>query len=431
MGEVETIRSAYSRSSALITNAVLPPIAALLSSMSQLNNPTVMNRKLAAKPSPVAYPTLLTSIGALLEESRRSVVRAANCFMTATYWEIGRRIVEFEQGGKKRAEYGEELFERLSRDLTERHGRGFSRPNLQRFREFYLCHPLSEIRSTLLSISEDSKISQTASAKSRTPISAALSRKSPANSLDLLQALAARFPLPWSHYVKLLTVKDAAARRFYEEESLRGGWSVRQLDRQISSLFYERTLLSKNKVSMLQKGGKPQPGDALTVDEALRDPFVLEFLNLKDEYSESDLEDALVRHLETFLLELGGDFTFVGRQRRLRIGGVWYRVDLIFFHRRLRCLVIIDLKLGPYTHADAGQMLLYCNYAREHWTHEGENPPVGIILCSSADTALAHYTLDTLPTKVMAREYQLALPAAKKLEAELAATRRRLERKRE
>ena len=223
-------------------------------------------------------------------------------------------------------------------------------------------------------------------------------------------------------------MKDEGARRFYEEEALRGGWSVRQLDRQIGSLFYQRTLLSKDKAAMLRKGAKPQPADALTVEETIRDPLVLEFLNLKDEYSETELEDALVHHLEAFLLELGGDFTFVGRQRRLRIGGVWYRVDLIFFHRRLRCLVIIDLKLGSFTHADAGQMHLYLSYAAEHWTHESENPPVGIILCSSADTALARYTLDTLPNKVMAREYQLALPELKRLEAELRATRRRLER---
>lgn len=402
----------------------------------------------SGKSNSARYPTLLTGIGALLEESRRAVVRAANCFMTATYWEIGRRIVEFEQGGKKRAEYGEELLVRLAEDLTARHGRGFSYTNLNKYRQFFLLYreilPTASgvsgilptlsgessgpIRSTLLSISGGSEIPQTPSAKSPTPISAPLARNSPADSLALLQALAVRFPLPWSHYVKLLTVKDESARRFYEEEALRGGWSVRQLDRQIGSLFYERTLLSKDKAAMLQKGARPQPRDALTVDEAVRDPLVLEFLNLKDEYSETDLEDALIRHLETFLLELGGDFAFVGRQRRLRLGGVWYRVDLIFFHRRLRCLVILDLKLGPYTHADAGQMLLYCNYATEHWTHPGENPPVGIILCSSADAALARYTLDTLPNKVMAREYRLALPAVKKLEAELAATRKRLER---
>ena len=414
-------------------------------------------KKPATQPKPAAYPKLITGIGTLLEESRRSVVRAANCFMTATYWEIGRRIVEFEQGGKRRAEYGDELLERLSRDLTQRHGRGFGAVNLSHMKRFYLSWPTEEIFQTLSeesrpgsgfeifqtvseksgnpqilpTVSDESaeeQIWQTLSAKSRVPISATLSRISSADTLPLLRALAARFPLPWSHYVKLLTVKDEKARRFYEEEALRGGWSVRQLDRQIGSLFYERTLLSKDKAAMLRKGSKPQTGDALTVDEAVRDPLVLEFLNLKDEYSESDLEDALVRHLEAFLLELGGDFTFVGRQRRLRVGGTWYRVDLIFFHRRLRCLVIIDLKLGTLDHADAGQMHLYLSYAREHWTHEGENPPVGIILCSSADASLAHYTLDTLPNKVMAREYQLALPAVKKLEAELAETRKRLER---
>lgn len=402
-------------------------------------------KKPVAQPKPAAYPRLITGIGTLLEESRRSVVRAANCFMTATYWEIGHRIVEFEQGGKRRAEYGDELLERLSHDLTERHGRGFGAVNLSHMKRFYLSWPTEKIFQTL---SEESRtgsgveIFQTASEKSGNPqilptVSdesaekqnwQALSHTYPTDTLPLLRALAARFPLPWSHYVKLLTVKDEKARRFYEEEALRGGWSVRQLDRQIGSLFYERTLLSKDKATMLRKGSKPQSGDALTVDEAVRDPLVLEFLNLKDEYSESDLEDALVRHLEAFLLELGGDFTFVGRQRRLRVGGTWYRVDLIFFHRRLRCLVIIDLKLGTLDHADAGQMHLYLSYAREHWTHEGENPPVGIILCSSADASLAHYTLDSLPNKVMAREYQLALPAVKKLEAELAETRKRLER---
>ena len=388
-------------------------------------------KKPATKTKPIAYPKLLTGIGTLLEESRRSIVRAANCFMTATYWEVGRRIVEFEQGGKRRAEYGDELLERLSRDLTERHGRGFGVVNLSHMKKFYLCWPVAKILQTLSEKSSpgtELAIPQTASAKSMIPISATLSRNLPDDTLSLLRTLAGRFPIPWSHYVKLLTVKDENARRFYEEEALRGGWSVRQLDRQIGSLFYERTLLSKNKAAMLRNGAKLQPGDALTVDEAVRDPLVLEFLNLKDEYSETDLEDALVRHLENFLLELGSDFTFVGRQRRLRIGNVWYRVDLLFFHRRLRCLVVIDLKLGTFTHADAGQMHLYLNYAREHWMHPDESPPIGLILCSSADASLVRYTLDSLPNKVMAREYQLALPAVKKLEAELAATRKRLER---
>ena len=161
---------------------------------------------------------------------------------------------------------------------------------------------------------------------------------------------------------------------------------------------------------MLARGSKAQADDQILPEQAIKDPFVLEFLGLKDEYSESDLEEALISRLETFLLELGGDFCFIGRQRRLRVGNEWYRVDLLFFHRRLRCLVIIDLKLGKFTHADAGQMHLYLNYAREHWTHDGENPPVGLILCSQKDEAVARYALDGLPNKVMAAEYRTTLP---------------------
>ena len=167
-------------------------------------------------------------------------------------------------------------------------------------------------------------------------------------------ALAQQFPLSWSHYVALLAVKNPYARTFYETEALRGGWSVRQLNRQINSLFYERTALSRNKAAMLIKGAKAKSEDVVTPEEEIKDPFVLEFLNLKDEYSEIELEEALIRHLESFLLELGGDFAFVGRQKRLRIGDQWFRVDLLFFHRRLRCLIIIDLKLDEFTHADAG-----------------------------------------------------------------------------
>ena len=161
---------------------------------------------------------------------------------------------------------------------------------------------------------------------------------------------------------------------------------------------------------MLRKGAQPRPEDGTTAEEEIKDPFVLEFLDLKDEYSESDLEEALVRRLEDFLLELGGDFTFVGRQRRLRVGDEWFRVDLVFYHRRLRCLVIVDLKLGKFGHADAGQMHLYLNYAREHWTHPEENPPVGLILCASKNEAVAHYALDSLPNTVLAAEYRMALP---------------------
>ena len=165
-----------------------------------------------------------------------------------------------------------------------------------------------------------------------------------------------------------------------------------------------------------------------TPEEALKDPLILEFLGLKDEYSESGLEEALVLHLEHFLLELGNDFSFVARQKRLRVGDDWYRIDLVFFHRRLKCLILIDLKTGKFTHADAGQMNLYLNYAEEHWTHPGENPPVGLILCSKGNEAVAHYALGNLRNKVLAGEYRLALPAEKQLVAELAKTQRALER---
>ncbi len=239
------------------------------------------------------------------------------------------------------------------------------------------------------------------------------------------------FPLPWSAYVQLLSVKDDRARRFYETEALRGGWSVRQLKRQIDSQFYERMALSKNKTAMLSKGRIAAPEDAPALGEMTRDPYVLEFLGLKDEYSESDLEESLIRHLKAFLLELGGDFCFIGRQKRLRVGDAWYRVDLVFFHRRLRCLVVIDLKVGPFTPADAGQMHLYLNYAREHWTHDGENPPVGLILCARKDAAVAHYALDGLPNQVMAAEYRTALPNEEDLAAEIERTQAVLEERKE
>jgi predicted nuclease of restriction endonuclease-like (RecB) superfamily len=369
------------------------------------------------------YPALVKDLSGLLEAARRASARAVNALMTATYWEIGRRIVEFEQGGAKRAAYGAELLEKLSEDLTGRFGRGFSRPNLQRFREFYLRFPLNEIRSTLSSKSRSAalpKIRSTASGNSE-----AVVRKS------RVAVVAEAFPLPWSHYVVLIgRARSPEALAFYHAEALRGGWSVRQLDRQIASQFYERTALSRNKAAMLAKGSEEKPSDTLTADEEVRDPLVLEFLGLKDEYSENDLEEALVRHLESFLLELGRDFAFIGRQRRLRIGDEWYRVDLLFFHRRLRCLVVIDLKVGKFTHADAGQMHLYLNYAREHWTQPDENPPVGLILCSEKNDAVARYALEGLPSKVLAREYRLALPDEKRLVAEIEKTRQRLEARR-
>ena len=329
------------------------------------------------------YGLLLSGVTQLLKNARTQAARSVNSIITMTYWELGRRIVEYEQKGEFRAEYGKSVLRKLSEDLTKIFGRGFSERNLEQMRLFYTTYPIS-------------------------------------------QTLSAKFNLPWSHYIELLSLKNKNARRFYEEEALHGGWTVRQLRRQIATQFYERTLLSKNKKAMLIKGGKAKPEDRVTPEEEIKDPYVLEFLNLKDEYSESDFEEALICHLESFLLELGGDFAFIGRQKRLRVGDEWYRIDLVFFHRKLRCLVLIDLKMGKFTHGDAGQMNLYCNYAAQHWTKDDENPPVGLILCTGKNEAVARYALGGLSNKILTAKYQTLLPEEKVLENEIQKTQAKL-----
>ena len=365
------------------------------------------------------YEAVFGDVSKIIDAARESAARSVNAAMTSAYWLIGRRIVEFEQSGAERAEYGAALLERLAADLTRRFGRGFSRQNVQNMRLFYISYPPERIRQTLsgkLASAPGQQIRQTPSGELEPDLAELV-----------FTDLPAAFPLPWSAYVRLLSVNNENAREFYETEALRGGWSVRQLDRQINSQFYERTALSQNRAAMLDSGQQQLPEDIVPPEQQFKDPLVLEFLDLKDEYSESDLEEALIQHLETFLLELGDDFCFLGRQRRLRVGGQWYRVDLLFFHRRLRCLVVIDLKIGAFTHADAGQMHFYLNYAREHWAREGENPPVGLILCSERDEALAHYALEGLSNNVMAAEYRITLPDEEVLAAELDRTRQAME----
>ncbi len=364
--------------------------------------------------TPTNYDTIHAGIVGLLEDARRLAARNVNALMTASYWEIGRRIVEAEQGGQERAEYGEHLIRHLADDLSARFGRGFGVVNLSQMRRFYLAWPPEQIFQTLSEKSSTDKL-HTLSAISAVPE---------------LGTLSQHFALPWSAYVRLLAVKNEQARAFYETEALRCGWSVRQLDRQINSQFYERIAHSHNKVAMLEKAGQVEPTDNFTPEAAIKDPFVLEFLNLKDEYSESDLEEALIQHLADFLLELGDDFSFVGRQRRLRLDDTWFRIDLLFFHRLLKCLVVIDLKIGKFSYTDAGQMHLYLNYAREHWMKPGENPPIGLILCTAKGAAEAHYALDNLPNKVLAAEYRTALPDEKLLAEELERSRRELEARR-
>jgi predicted nuclease of restriction endonuclease-like (RecB) superfamily len=355
------------------------------------------------------YDDLIGGISKILEAGRHQAVWSLNTIMSAVYWEIGRRIVKFEQAGSSRAGYGEKVIERLSIDLKNRYGRGFGRTILFQIRAFYLAY-----RGKVQTVFGQSSVR-----KVQTPFGQL--------SADYFDVIRKALPLPWSQYFRLLSIENPAAREFYETEALRGGWSARQLDRQISTRFYERTALSQNKAAMLRSGARKQAADSITPEEAIKDPYILEFLGLKDEYSESDLEEGLIRRLEDFLVELGGDFAFIGRQKRLRIGTEWYRIDLLFFHRRLHCLVVIDLKVGKFTHADTGQMNLYVNYAQEHWTHPDENPPVGLILCAEKDAAVAKYSLQGLSSKILAAEYKLALPDEKLLVSEIKKARRRLE----
>ncbi len=295
--------------------------------------------------------------------------------------------------------------------IAGKHGRGFSRQNLQQMRTFFLewqiCQTPSGISQVRAKLDDPGKL-QTASAIS-TPF-----------------LTTETFPLPWSHYVRLMTVPNHSARQFYEEEAIKGGWSVRQLDRQISTQFYERLSGSKRKGELLAKAQVPQPGDLVQASDLVRDPYVLEFLNLTDEYGESELEEAIIRNLETFLVELGRGFTFVARQRKIRIDAQWYKIDLVLFHRRLRCLVIIDLKIGAFSHADAGQMNLYLNYAKEHLTEPCEHDPVGLILCSEKSDTVVKYAMGGINAKVFASEYLTVLPSEEELRAAIEQAKRTL-----
>jgi predicted nuclease of restriction endonuclease-like (RecB) superfamily len=367
----------------------------------------------------LGYGRLLSGISGLLDQARRTFARTINSILTTTYWEIGRRIIEFEQSGRARAEYGEGLLKKLATDLVGKHGRGFSRTNLQQMRVFYL----------------DWKIRQTPSGKleARAAFPTTIAKNSEESTDTLIEQesiMPGAFPLSWSHYVQLMSVPNLKARMFYESEAIAGGWSVRQLDRQIGTQFYERSLGSKNRDEFLARGRGPRREDMMTVEEEVRDPYLLEFLNLKDEYGESGLEEALIRHLEWFLLEMGTGFTFVARQKKVRVGDSWYRMDLLLYHRKLRCLVVVDLKRGKFSHTDAGQMNLYLNYAKENLKLPDESDPVGIILCGGKNEALVRYATGGIKAKVFASKYLTILPDEETLRQEILRTRQLLEARR-
>jgi predicted nuclease of restriction endonuclease-like (RecB) superfamily len=302
--------------------------------------------------------------------------------------------VEYEQKGRERAEYGEQTLIILSRDLTGRFGKGFSVDNLEHMRRFYI---------------EFSKLFK----KSET-----LSRKSNSEN-GLSKSETASRMLSWSHYCELLKEDDLNERAFYEIEAIENGWSMRELRRQMDSMLYERLCLSKDKKKVKELSRKGQV--IQKPEDAIKDPYILEFLGLKEEtrYTESQLEQAVIDKLQHFLLEMGKGFTFVARQKRITMINRHYFIDLVLYNRFLKCFVLVDFKRGELTHADAGQMNFYLNYFKENETVEGENPPIGIILCSKKNEVYAKYVLGNFNNKIFASKYKLSLPSEKLLQKQL------------
>ena len=367
---------------------------------------------------PVNYNNLLDRIANILVEARTKVVREINKAQVLAYWEIGREIVEFEQKGKARGEYGEYLIERLSKDMAPKFGKGVSPTNLKMMRLFYRAFP---IRQTLSDESVQKQKSQTLSGKSETmsrksTISQTLSAKSQKS-----QTVSDEFEpmLSWSHYCELLKVEEPLARSFYEQEAVQNNWSVRELKRQINSMLFVRLALSKDTKAVIKMAKRGQIIEK--PEDAIKDPYILEFLNLKEEtsYTESQLEQALTEKLQYFLLELGKGFSFVARQKRITIANRHYYIDLVFYNRLLKCFVLIDLKTGELDHADIGQMNFYLNYFKENEKTEDENDPIGIILCAKKDDIFAKYVLGGLSNKVFASKYKLALPSERELRLKL------------
>jgi len=337
-----------------------------------------------------SYRNLLKDVSFIISEGRQASVNRVNTVHVAVCWLIGRRIVEFYQQGKERASYGGEVLIKLSADLRKTQGKGFSVDNLENMRRFYLEFP------------EMAKISET------------LSRKSVALGSVSKSGTASRI-LSWSHYCELLKEDNKKARKFYEIETTKNNWSIRELKRQMNSMLYERLCLShdKKKVVALSRRGQliEKPEDAI------KDPYVLEFLGLREDssYTEDQLEQAIIDKLQHFLLELGRGFTFVARQKRITIANRHYFIDLIFYNRLLKCFVLADLKRGEFDHADAGQMNFYLNYTKENEMFPGENEPIGLILCAKKDEIFAKYVLGSVNNKIFASKYKLALPSEKEI----------------
>ncbi len=344
--------------------------------------------------------TLYSRIAETIEAARRQVVQTVNLAMVHCYYEIGRMIVEDEQQGRHRAGYGEKTLQTLSEKLTENYGKGFSYPNLRRFRQFFLLY------------SQSNEICSSAMIKSDAATDIATGQTS------FISSDSPEFCLSWTHYIQLLRVEDPLARRFYEIEAIKENWSVRSLNRQICSSLYERVALSKDKDKVIELSRK---GNVITKpQDVLKEPYVLEFLGMKgySVYTETELEQRLITHLQEFLLELGSGFAFVGRQVRFSFDEQHFFVDLVFYNRLLRCFVLFDLKTGTLTHQDLGQMQMYVHYYDRYVKKDYENPTIGILLCKEKSDAIVKITLPA-NENIYAAEYKLYLPDPKLLRQKL------------
>jgi len=341
----------------------------------------------AGASAPSLNAELYQSIRQLLIGARTQVRLAVNTAMVQTYWHIGQKIVEDEQGGQRRAAYGKQVLSELAQRLGDEFGAGFDVSNLRNMRQFYLCFP---IRDTM------------------------------------------RRELSWTHYRALIRIENSQARDWYATEAAEQGWSVRALDRQIATLYYERLLSTRDqskatvKREAAQRIAKDAPPDPR---EFIRDPYVLEFLGAPavPALYEKDLEQGLLDHLQTFLLELGKGFAFVARQKHLRVEGEDCFVDLVFYNYLLKCFVLVDLKVGKLAHQDVGQMDMYVRVFDEQQRQEGDNPTLGLILCSERNAAVAKYSLLADKPQLFASKYQALMPTEAELQAELERDRALLE----
>lgn len=318
------------------------------------------------------YKQLITHISSIFERGRQQAVQAVNVQLLETYWEIGRYIVEFEQEGAERAKYGKNLLVYLSKDLSHSLGKGFGLSNLKRMRQFYQAFPISATLSHQLS---------------------------------------------WSHYVELLKIDDPLERSFYEKQATIERWSVRQLKRQKDTSLYLRLASSKDKEGIMQLAKQGQ--SVSRPDQIIRDPYVLDFLKIPElyQYTETELEGRIIEHLQHFLLELGRGFAFVGRQYRITIGNRHHYVDLVFYHRILKCFVLIDLKREEAGYEDVGQMNMYLGYFENEENTEGDNPPIGMVLARGKDDLLIKYAMHNVSSQLFVSRYQLYLPNEDELRA--------------